>query len=257
MSKLGRNSGLRVAPFSTPLARSGSPCYAPSASQQAPVREVFGNIRLLRGETPGSLLIEAEGLAIPAVLEPLGADGVTPITPLEALVGKVIQFNGVLAPIPGTVGVLRVQATDVQQPPTEITLSPLWCAVVGNIGSDAQPGRRKDRITASLCFHSRTNRTSNGNGVETDTSSWLRIQAQEASAFAPVLARQTKGTRLLACGNLESYTYRGENGEERHGAHLELRALGEIPSSAPAPNQSVFQARPATEAIPAGAEAEF
>lgn len=181
------------------------------------MREAFGNVRLVEDPTdPSRLAIDALGLHQSAPLTVLANGSPIDVAALRPHVGKVVQLNALLPLVDGQLNTLTLLPADIQLTRDALEVSPLWCAVLGNINGAPEENPRGDRVSTSIAYSNRDDSTS---------GSWLKCSARSSSGFNQVLAQVPAKSRLLVVGSLSTYHY-DKKSEDR--TELEIRALSII-----------------------------
>ena len=187
------------------------------------MREVFGDGRLVKVDS--GYAIEAVGLHHPALL--LAATDGTPVPNLTSLVGQVISYVGVLQSTGENQEAIAIHAADLQNPPIEVPVSPMWCVISGNLGKAPEANPKGDRIVSSIAYDKIG-----------DATSWLRLTSYSYSSITDLFRELDAGASLIAYGSLESYDY---NGKPR--AQANLRGLQLLKPAAPKAPVSLMAAR--------------
>jgi hypothetical protein len=169
--------------------------------------------------------IEAVGLHHPALL--LAATDGTPVPNLTSLVGQVISYVGVLQSTGENQEAIAIHAADLQNPPIEVPVSPMWCVISGNLGKAPEANPKGDRIVSSIAYDKIG-----------DATSWLRLTSYSYSSITDLFRELDAGASLIAYGSLESYDY---NGKPR--AQANLRGLQLLKPAAPKAPVSLMAAR--------------
>ena len=194
------------------------------------MREVFGDGRLVKVDS--GFAIEAVGLHHPALL--LAATDGTPVPDLTSLVGQVISYVGVLQSTGENQEAIAIHAADLQNPPIEVPVSPMWCVISGNLGKAPEANPKGDRVVSSIAYDKIG-----------DATSWLRLTSYAYSSITDLFRELEAGTSLIAYGSLESYDY---NGKPR--AQANLRGLQLLKPAAPKAPVSLMAARSASDIAP-------
>lgn len=150
------------------------------------MRDCFGNARLVA--LPGGYGLEAPGLHKPLILR-FGGD-----TPdLSSIAGKIVTYNGHLPTISGNLEEATIEVAELQIADQEISCTPIWAVVIGNLGKAPEANPKGDRVGASIAYAD---------------NAWLRLAAYTYFSCTDKFKELEAGKRILVYGCLESYEYK-------------------------------------------------